>query len=47
MVVNFLDIKKRVGVSFILLDNGFVIFNSDGVGIIEVVGEGVSFECIG
>ncbi len=45
--VNPSDTKKRAGASPTLLDNGPVIPNSDGAGIIEAVGEGVSPERIG
>jgi NADPH2:quinone reductase len=39
--INPSDVKKRAGAFPELLDNGFVIPNSDGAGIIESVGEGV------
>lgn len=39
--VNPSDVKKRAGSSPNLLDNGFVIPNSDGAGVIEAVGAGV------
>lgn len=39
--VNPSDVKKRAGAFPHLLDDGFVIPNSDGAGIIESVGEGV------
>ncbi len=40
--VNPSDVKKRAGSSPTLLDNGLVIPNSDGAGVIEAVGEGVA-----
>jgi len=45
--VNPSDVKKRAGAAPGLLDNGLVIPNSDGAGIIEAVGEGVSESMIG
>ena len=39
--VNPSDVKKRRGASPGLLDNGLVIPNSDGAGVIERVGEGI------
>jgi len=39
--VNPSDVKKRAGSSPTLLDQGLVIPNSDGAGVIEAVGEGV------
>ncbi|MEM7367088.1 MAG: NADPH:quinone reductase [Bacteroidota bacterium] len=39
--VNPSDVKKRMGSAPSLLDQGFVIPNSDGAGIIEAVGEGI------
>ena len=39
--VNPSDVKKRAGSFPNLLDDGFVIPNSDGAGVIEAVGEGV------
>lgn len=40
--VNPSDVKKRAGSFANLLDDGLVIPNSDGAGVIEAVGEGVS-----
>ena len=45
--VNPSDVKKRAGSFPSLLDGGFVIPNSDGAGVIESVGEGVSESRIG
>ncbi|MEM7371897.1 MAG: NADPH:quinone reductase [Bacteroidota bacterium] len=45
--VNPSDVKKRMGSGPNLLDNGFVIPNSDGAGTIEAVGEGVDPAKIG
>jgi NADPH2:quinone reductase len=45
--VNPSDVKKRIGSSPNLLDNGPVIPHSDGAGVIEAVGEGVSAERAG
>ncbi len=45
--VNPSDVKKRAGSSPDLLDEGIVIPHSDGAGIIEAVGEGVSANRIG
>lgn len=45
--VNPSDVKKRAGSFPALLDNGFVIPNSDGAGTIEAVGQGVSAARIG
>ncbi len=45
--VNPSDVKKRAGSFPNLLDNGLVIPNSDGAGIIEAVGEGVDAMRIG
>jgi NADPH:quinone reductase-like Zn-dependent oxidoreductase len=39
--INPSDVKKRAGSSPTLLDEGLVIPNSDGAGIVEAVGEGV------
>lgn len=45
--VNPSDVKKRAGANPSLLDNGFVIPNSDGAGIIENVGSNVDKNRIG
>ena len=45
--VNPSDVKKRAGSFPNLLDDGFVIPNSDGAGIIEAVGDGVDGARIG
>jgi len=45
--VNPSDVKKRAGSFPNLLDDGFVIPNSDGAGIIEVVGDGVDNARVG
>ena len=45
--VNPSDVKKRAGSFPDLLDNGFVIPNSDGAGVIEAVGDGVAASRIG
>jgi len=45
--VNPSDVKKRAGSFPDLLDNGFVIPNSDGAGVIEAVGDGVDAGRIG
>ncbi|MEH6549862.1 MAG: NADPH:quinone reductase [Pseudomonadales bacterium] len=45
--VNPSDVKKRAGAFPNLLDNGLVIPNSDGAGIIAAVGEGVDDSRIG
>ncbi len=45
--VNPSDVKKRAGAFPKLLDGGLVIPHSDGAGIIEAVGEGVSVDRIG
>lgn len=45
--VNPSDVKKRAGSFANLLDDGLVIPNSDGAGVIEAVGEGVSDKRIG
>lgn len=45
--VNPSDVKKRAGANKALLDNGFIIPNSDGSGIIEDVGESVDKNRIG
>lgn len=45
--VNPSDVKKRAGSFPNLLDDGLVIPNSDGAGIIQAVGEGVSESRIG
>jgi NADPH2:quinone reductase len=45
--VNPSDVKKRVGAFPRLLDEGLIIPHSDGAGIIEAVGEGVSDDRIG
>jgi len=39
--INPSDVKKRAGSFMNLLDDGYVIPNSDGAGIIEAVGDGV------
>ena len=39
--VNPSDVKKRMGASPTLLNQGYVIPNSDGAGVIEDIGEGV------
>ena len=39
--INPSDVKKRAGAFPALLDDGFVIPDSDGAGVIEAVGEGV------
>lgn len=41
------DVKKRAGAFPNLLDDGYVIPNSDGSGVIEAVGEGVDASRIG
>lgn len=41
------DVKKRAGSFPDLVDNGYVIPHSDGAGIIEAVGEGVSSARVG
>jgi NADPH:quinone reductase-like Zn-dependent oxidoreductase len=45
--VNPSDVKKRAGSFPNLLDDGYVIPNSDGAGVIESVGEGVDSKRIG
>ena len=45
--VNPSDVKKRAGSSPTLLDDGFVIPHSDGAGVIEAVGDGVSGDRVG
>ena len=45
--VNPSDVKKRAGSFPNLLDDGLVIPNSDGAGVIEAVGNGVSKERVG
>jgi NADPH:quinone reductase-like Zn-dependent oxidoreductase len=45
--VNPSDVKKRAGSSPTLLDDGLVIPNSDGAGVIEAVGSGVAAARIG
>jgi len=45
--VNPSDVKKRAGSSPTLLDQGFVIPNSDGAGTIEAVGAGVPASHVG
>ncbi len=45
--VNPSDTKKRAGSFPCLLDDGFVVPNSDGAGIIEAVGDGVDGSRIG
>ncbi len=45
--VNPSDVKKRAGSFPKLLDEGFVVPNSDGAGIIEAVGDGVDTSHIG
>ena len=45
--VNPSDVKKRAGSFPNLLDGGYVIPHSDGAGVIEAVGEGVSSDRIG
>lgn len=45
--VNPSDVKKRAGSFPNLLDEGLVIPHSDGAGVIEAVGEGVSADRIG
>jgi len=45
--INPSDVKKRAGSFPNLLDNGLVIPNSDGAGIIEAVGKGVADSRIG
>ncbi|MFT5657363.1 MAG: NADPH2:quinone reductase [Gammaproteobacteria bacterium] len=45
--VNPSDVKKRAGAFPNLLDDGLVIPHSDGAGVIEAVGEGVSAQRIG
>lgn len=45
--VNPSDVKKRAGANPNLLDNGFIIPNSDGAGIIKNVGENVKKNRIG
>lgn len=45
--VNPSDVKKRAGAFPDLLDNGFVIPNSDGAGVIQEVGDGIDKSRIG
>ena len=45
--VNPSDVKKRAGSFPNLLDDGYVIPHSDGAGIIEAVGEGISGDRVG
>jgi NADPH:quinone reductase-like Zn-dependent oxidoreductase len=45
--VNPSDVKKRMGSAPSLLDGGLVIPHSDGAGVIESVGDGVSADRIG
>ena len=45
--VNPSDVKKRAGSFPNLLDDGFVIPNSDGAGVIEAVGDGVDSARVG
>lgn len=45
--VNPSDVKKRAGSSPALLDQGLVIPNSDGAGVIEAAGEGVPGSRVG
>jgi NADPH2:quinone reductase len=45
--VNPSDVKKRAGSFPNLLDEGFVIPNSDGAGVIEAVGDGVESNRVG
>jgi NADPH:quinone reductase-like Zn-dependent oxidoreductase len=45
--INPSDVKKRAGSFPNLLDDGFVIPNSDGAGVIEAIGEGVDKSRIG
>lgn len=45
--VNPSDVKKRAGSFPNLLDDGFVIPNSDGAGVVEAVGEGVDTSRVG
>ncbi|MEM6514171.1 MAG: alcohol dehydrogenase catalytic domain-containing protein, partial [Pseudomonadota bacterium] len=45
--INPSDVRKRAGSFPELLDDGFVIPNSDGAGVIEAVGVGVDSSRIG
>jgi NADPH:quinone reductase-like Zn-dependent oxidoreductase len=45
--INPSDVKKRAGSAPTLLDEGYVIPNSDGAGVIEAVGAGVDAKRIG
>ena len=45
--VNPSDVKKRAGSFPNLLDDGFVIPNSDGAGVVEAVGDGVDATRVG
>jgi NADPH:quinone reductase len=45
--INPSDVKKRAGSAPTLLDDGYVIPNSDGAGVIEAVGEGVDPKRVG
>jgi len=45
--INPSDVKKRAGSFTNLLDEGFVVPNSDGAGVVEAVGDGVEASRIG
>ena len=45
--INPSDVKKRAGAFSNLLDDGLIIPNSDGAGVIEAVGEGVDASRVG
>ena len=45
--VNPSDVKKRMGSASDLLDGGLVIPHSDGAGVIEATGQGVSLDRVG
>jgi len=45
--INPSDVKKRAGSFMNLLDDGFVIPNSDGAGVVEAAGDGVDASRIG
>ncbi len=45
--VNPSDVKKRMGAIPTLLNQGYVIPNSDGAGVIEAIGEGVDRQRLG
>ncbi len=45
--INPSDVKKRAGSFPNLLDDGYVIPNSDGAGVIQAVGEGISEQRVG